>query len=227
MAPRTRTPRRAGGGSVALRTQAHQQIRLRILDGTLAPGAPLSENQLSAALKLSRTPVREALARLEREGLIRTVAGRGAFVSEVTPHDIREIYEVREQLEGFATRVAAERMTASDIDALEAILRQTRAAMAAGAAKEAWDTDVALHRKILETTQNRRLIMILATLDDQMHRIRTMWTRTAAWQEDAMAEHEELVACIRRRDPAAAEQALRRHLQSSCEHAIRQVISSY
>jgi DNA-binding GntR family transcriptional regulator len=226
--PKSSTPPATpGSGTGALRSQAYREIRKRILDGTLAPAAPLSENQLSAELELSRTPVREALARLEREGLIRTVPGRGAFVSELTPHDIREIYEVREQLEGFAARLAAERMSEGEIEALEKILRQTREAMATGAAKSAWEGDIALHRKILEAAQNRRLITILATLDDQMHRIRTMWTRTPTWQEDAMAEHEEIVACIKRRDPAAAEAALRRHLRGSLDHAIRQVMSTY
>jgi DNA-binding GntR family transcriptional regulator len=210
-----------------LRAQAYRQIRERILDGTLPPAAPLSENQLSAALNLSRTPVREALSSLEREGLIRTVAGRGAFVAEITPLDIREIYEVREQLEGYAVRVAAARMSDGDIAALERIVAETREAMAAGANRDAWESDVTLHRKILDATQNRRLINILATLDDQMHRIRTMWTRTPVWQEDAMTEHEAIVAAIKRRDPDAAQAALARHLRGSCEHAIRHVTSLY
>lgn len=211
----------------ALRAHAYRQIRERILDGSLPPAAPLSENQVSASLRLSRTPVREALSRLEREGLIRTVAGRGAFVAEITPLDIREIYEVREQLEGYAVRVATTRMSAGDIAALEGILTETRAAMAAGAKRNAWEADVALHRKILAATQNRRLITIVATLDDQMHRIRTMWTLTPVWQEDAMAEHEAIVAAIKRRDPDAATAALSHHLRGSCEHAIRHVTSLY
>jgi len=220
----TGAPAKPGG---ALRGHAYREIRKRILDGSLPPASPLSENQISAALELSRTPVREALSRLEREGLIRTVVGRGAFVAEVTPLDIREIYEIREQLEGHAVRVAATRLTDADLAALQQIVETTRRAMAAGDNRAAWECDVALHRKFLEATQNRRLITIVATLDDQMHRIRTMWTQTPAWQQDAMAEHEAIVAAVKRRDPDAAEAALRHHLRGSCEHAVRHVTSLY
>jgi len=114
--------------------EAYQKIRHSILKGKWEPAAPLSEYQLAAQFKLSRTPVREALTRLEQEGMVRTVPGRGTFVSDLTPHDIMEIYQVREHLESFAARLAAEQMSADRLLQLEHIFREMRDGAAAGAA---------------------------------------------------------------------------------------------
>src|SRR5580658_8176768 len=87
--------------------QAYAEIRQRILKGDLLPDEPLSEYRLAEQLQLSRTPVREALKRLEFEGLVRFVLNRGAFVAGLSVRDLVEIYQLREQLESFAARIAA------------------------------------------------------------------------------------------------------------------------
>lgn len=101
--PKGRTqkgPRRSGFDVGLTRgEEAYRKIRCSILRGELAPAESLSEYVLAAQLRLSRTPVREALTRLEQDGMVHTVAGRGTFVAQLTPHDVMEIYEVREQLE--------------------------------------------------------------------------------------------------------------------------------
>ncbi|WP_129678146.1 GntR family transcriptional regulator [Candidatus Chloroploca sp. Khr17] len=107
----------APGAEGGLNQHAYQQIRRRILDGELRPSSPLSEHQLAVTLQLSRTPVREALKRLEKEGLVRSIPSRGTFITELTAHDILEIYQVRECLESLAARIAAEQMSPSDIQA--------------------------------------------------------------------------------------------------------------
>jgi DNA-binding GntR family transcriptional regulator len=200
---------------------AYQQIRHAILKGEFPPAAPLSEYQLAAQFQLSRTPVREALTRLEQEGMVRTVSGHGTFVAELTPHDIMEIYEVREQLESYAARIAAQRMDAEGLRKLENIIVQMHEGAAAGYAKETFETDIDLHKTIIGSTQNSRMVAILATLDDQMHRIRSMWPRKPRWLDGTLAEHSAIVKCIVGRDPVGAEEAMRKHLRFSCEHAIR------
>lgn len=134
---------------------------------------------------------------------------------------IMEIYQVREQLESYAARVAAERMDAQGLARLKQIIEQMHEGAAAGYAKETFETDVDLHKTIIRATQNNRMIAILATLDDQMHRIRSMWPRTPLWLDGTLAEHDLIVSCISDRDPDGAEEAMRKHLRSSCEHAIR------
>lgn len=201
--------------------EAYREIRQAILKGEFPPASPLSEYQLAAQFRLSRTPVREALTRLEQEGMVRTVPGRGTFVAELTPHDIMEIYEVREQLESYAARVAAERMDTEDLCKLENIIAQMNEGAAAGYEKETFDTDIDLHKTIIGSTRNSRMVAILGTLDDQMHRIRSMWPRKPRWLDGTLAEHSAIVKCITERDPAGAEEAMRKHLRLSCEHAIR------
>lgn len=221
-----RTARKAASsllaeGDLTRAEEVYQEIRRGILKGEFAPAAALSEYQLAAQFKLSRTPVREALMRLEHEGMVRTVVGRTTFVTQLTPHDIMEIYQVREQLESYAARIAAERMDSEGLCQLEHIIEQMHDGAAAGYAKETFETDVNLHKTIIRTTQNNRMIAILATLDDQMHRIRSMWPRTPRWLDGTLAEHDLIVKCITHHDPDGSEDAMRKHLRSSCEHAIR------
>ena len=91
----------------------------------------------------------------------------------------------------------------------------------AGYVQETLKTDVDLHQAIIRATQNGRMSAILATLDDQMYRIRSMWPRTPRWLDGAVEEHAEIVRRIAAREPDGAELAMRKHLRSSCDHAIR------
>lgn len=219
------------GGTLSLteqsrQQQAYEEIRHRILDGKLLPSTPLSEYQLAAQLEISRTPVREALKRLEHEGLIRSYPGRGAFVVELSTQDIIEIYQIRSQLEGFAARVAAEQMVLDDIQLLERDFQQFQALTTESSEREAFELDIHLHKKIIGSTKNSRLITILATLDDQVHRIRAMSSRAPGRLEAALHEHREIVERIKQRDAVGAEQAMLHHLQAACENALRLVAPS-
>ena len=202
---------------------AYEEIRRRILDGELAPGAPLSEYQLADLLEISRTPVRDALKRLKHEGIVGSTPTGGAFVAELSLQDIMEIYQIREQLESLAARIAADTMPAPDIERLEQELRHAAALAARGRTTETFESDVHLHKRIIESTKNGRLVSILATLDDQVRRIRTMSPRTPGRLEATLREHDDIVGRIKERDAAGAEAAMRRHLRAACENAVRLV----
>ncbi len=204
-----------------LNRRAYEEIRRRILEGELLPSSPLSEHQLAAALQLSRTPVREALKRLEKEGLVRSIASRGTFITELTAHDILEIYQVRERLESLAARVAAEQMAREEVAALEQELTFGEQCAAEGRNGETLGSDVRFHKRIIAATQNQRLGAILATLDDQMYRIRGLLPRGAGWLAEAAHEHRTIVARIMARDSDGAEQAMAQHLRASCDRAVR------
>ena len=201
--------------------EAYENIRRHILKGDFVPAALLSEGQLAEQLNLSRTPVREALTRLEQEGMVRTVVGRGTFVTELTIHDIMEIYQVRGQLEPFAARIAAERMDDEGLCELKRIVEQMHSGNEGNGIEDAYQTDINLHKAIVRSTQNKRMVAFLATLDDQMHRVRYMCLRTPSGLESALAEHDLIVKCILDHDPDGAEDAMRKHLHSSCENAVR------
>ena len=200
---------------------AYSEIRERILAGKLVPHEPLSEYQLADELKVSRTPVREALKRLEHEGLVRFVPNRGAFVADVSIRDIVEIYELREQLESFAAGVAASEMPLADIEVLRRKLENAERLAAKGSVKEAFDSDIHLHKQLIQCTKNSRMTALLATLDDQVHRIRIISPSSLGRLEAMVREHREVLEYIGRRDCAGAQEAMRRHLRAARENAIR------
>jgi DNA-binding GntR family transcriptional regulator len=202
---------------------AYEEIRRRILDADLAPAAPLSEYQLADLLQVSRTPVREALKRLEHEGLVRSIPSRGAFVAELSAQDIMEIYQIREQMESLAARIAAETMPVADVEDLEDELARAATFAAKGRVKDTFESDVHLHKRIIEATRNGRLAGILGTLDDQVQRIRVMSPRTPGRLEATLREHREIVGRIKERDASGAEAAMRHHLRAACENAIHLV----
>jgi len=201
--------------------EVYEKIRTCILKGEFAPATPLSEYRLAARFKLSRTPVREALTRLERDGMVRAVAGRGAFVSEISAQDIMEIYQVREPLESYAARVAAEKLNVAGLRELTEVVEEMHKCAAAGYVNETFATDIRFHKIIIGATQNQRMTEILATLDDQMHRIRWMWSHKPMWLDRAVEEHDAIFRCLKKHDAEGAEKAMRKHLRASCDHAIR------
>jgi DNA-binding GntR family transcriptional regulator len=207
-----------------LNQQAYEEIRRRILEGELLPSSPLSEHQLAAALQLSRTPVREAIKRLEKEGLVRSIPSRGTFIAELSAQDIMEIYQVRQRLEGLAARIAAGQMSDDEILLLEQEVALTEAWAAEGRVEAIFQSDIRFHKLIIAATQNRRLGEILATLDDQMHRVRAILPRSSEWLEATLRDHRAIVAQIKARDDDGAERAMEQHLRSSCERAVRLVV---
>lgn len=209
---------------VSLNQRAYIEIRRRILNGELSAETPLSEYQLADELELSRTPVREAVKRLEREGLVQSIPNRGTFIAELTARDISEIYQVREQLEGFAARIAAETMSDENIRKLDEEIRTLNTLASDGRLMEVVDSDIRLHKQIIASTQNSRLTALLGTLDDQMHRVRALFPQSSQWLEATLAEHASIVKAIKDRNGDEAEKAMKAHLRSAREYAVRQFL---
>jgi len=207
---------------VSLNQKAYAEIRRRILNGELSAETPLSEYQLAEELELSRTPVREAIKRLEREGLVQSIPSRGTFVAELTARDISEIYQVREQLEGFAARIAAETMSEESIKRLEEEINVLNILASGNRLVEVVDSDIRLHKHIIASTQNSRLIELLGTLDDQMHRVRALFPQSPQWLEATLEQHTNIVEAIKAHDGLGAEKAMKAHLRAAREYAVRQ-----
>jgi DNA-binding GntR family transcriptional regulator len=207
-----------------LNQQAYDEIRRRILDGEFLPSSPISEYQLAAELNISRTPVREALKRLAEEGLVWTIPNKGTFIAELSANDIMEIYQVREGLEGMAALIAAERMSEKDIQLLEKEIKLLNELKFTERVDEIFQCDVRLHKLIIESTQNIRLGKILATLDDQMHRVRIIFSHSADWSQAVIQDHTTLVEKIKARDGKGAEKAMVQHLRSSCDRSVQTVL---
>lgn len=213
--------RESQSGERGLFQQAYDEIRRRILSGELRPSSVLSEHQLAASMQLSRTPVREAIKRLEQEGLVQSLPNRGTFVTELSAHDILEIYQIRERLESLAAHIAAEQMTPEEIRALEQEITLTQACIDEGRMTDAFAADIRFHKLIIAVTQNERLSTVLATFDDQMYRVRALLTQSSERLKTSFEQHRTIVERIQAHDGPGAERMMEEHLRSTCEWAMR------
>lgn len=203
----------------SLATQAYQQVRKSILRGKLNPGEALSENRLAEELGMSRTPVREALQILARDGIVEMVPTRGYFVPRWSMDDVRELFELRESLEGMACRCAASRATDVEIEEFERLCGEYERAED----WEAWaQTGTEFHNRIFAAARNSRLVNFLESLKSQIILTRQSGLRKVPGRRDeAIQEHRAILNAIKARDPDQAEQQARAHVRLSHEATLR------
>ncbi len=195
----------------SLRQAAYENLRRGILESRYPPGSLLSENQLADELNISRTPIREALRDLATAGLVRILPQRGVVVSELTVQDAVEVYQIRQQLECFAARLAAERMTEPQRVGFIADHSMALAHLAAGDQRLAYDFSVMMHIRIIDMARNARLTQIMNQLADQTHRFGLLTLRNGR-AAPAIGEHGEIIAAISAQDGDLAERLMRGHL---------------
>ncbi|MBS7788592.1 GntR family transcriptional regulator [Roseococcus sp. SDR] len=202
--------------TLSLGEQAFRQLRDAIIRGALAAGSKISERGLAARLGISAQPVREALRRLEREGLVVTLPRSGTVVAEVGPGQLAELGRIRAALEGVAAALAAERLDGAGLAALTALLRRMEAATLAAdhAALDAANEEY--HALIHAAAGNGFLARSLASLRayDQAGTHRAVGS-TPRDLPKSLAEHRSIVAAFRRRDPGLAEARMRQHVLRS------------
>lgn len=200
------------GARSTLTDQAIVALRAAIVDGRLAPGELTSVARLAERLGVSRTPVREALLHLARQGLVRFEKNRGVRILESSAHDLDEVFSLRLLLEVPAARRAAELATEDDLDALAAALAAMASRMAEDDEAGFMEHDKAFHETILRVAGNRRLVAVIAGLRDA---VRFRGASTVGRGRDLRAiyvEHERLLEAMRAGDGEATAAAMRDHL---------------
>jgi DNA-binding GntR family transcriptional regulator len=208
-------PDRQGEEATSAVAQAYLQLREQILSGQLTPGTPLSEYQLAKALSVSRTPVREALSRLQAIGLVRSVPARGMFVRELGPQDVVEILEIREQLECLAVRRVVEHgVPESSLTRWEQETDEAARLIAAGELPQALALGCKLHDELISEAGNGRLAEILAQLGEQIWLLGMVGIRAPGRPPEANREHQELLDLLRKGDADGAEASMRQHLRN-------------
>jgi DNA-binding GntR family transcriptional regulator len=196
-------------------------LRQAIVERALDPGEALTEGELSRRFRVSRTPVREALARLEQDGLVHVVPKKGAFVRTLSPAEIRELYQLREALEALAVRLATPRADPADLAAFEARFRALRARGARAPAAEVGALGDELHRYLLKTADNAAL---LALLEQLRERLRAVWSMSMVAPRRVPAlvrEHLAILAALARRDARTAERRMTEHVRRVHEAIVR------
>lgn len=203
---------------------ATNSLREAILDGVLSGGAWLREESLSNALGVSRTPVREALARLEDEGLVQREPGAGARVTTVSIDDMSVVYHVRGSLESLAARYATSRMTRDSLAAFDALQDEMRQAAAAGDSEGFSRANVLFHRQLSVAAANPYLARLLTPVEVGLRRFGSR-SLTADRMSAVLDEHDALLRAFADRDPDAAAEAAATHAELARASTLARMIS--
>ena len=203
-----------------LRDVVFQTLRQAILRGELKPGERLMEIHLAQKLGVSRTPVREAIRKLELEGLVLMIPRKGAVVAEITISDLEDVLEVRMTLEELAVRYACKRITAEQLAELRHLAGEFKKSLYGNDVGACAQADVVFHDAIYEATGNKRLIQILNNLREQMYRYRMEYLKDRQTHNTLLKEHEELVEALEQKDEERAIEVTCRHVVRQKEHII-------
>jgi DNA-binding GntR family transcriptional regulator len=210
----------------SLHDEVAAQLRERIFSGELTPGMFLDEVRLAEQLKISRTPLREALKVLTAEGLVRHEPRRGCFVNEVTEKDLDEIFPVIALLEGRCAFEAAQHATDADLATLEDMHQKLSRHAKAKRINEYYDTNFAIHEAIIALAGNRWLAGVISDLRKIVKLARLQQLHAPGRLEQSLSEHLAVFAALKARDPEGAEAAMRTHLSRQRE-ALRELARAH
>ena len=198
-----------------LREIVFESVRGAIISGVLKPGERLMEVQLAEKLGVSRTPIREAIRKLELEGLVIMMPRKGAYVADLSLKDITDVLEIRAALEGLAAGLAALRITDEEIEALELNALQFHQALEADDFDLIIQKDIEFHDKIFKATRNDKLLQITNNLREQVQRFRIMYINKSNKSKDLAKEHYEIAEAISRRNIEMAHKIAEKHIENA------------
>ena len=201
------------GRSGSIGESVYVTLREAIVTADLKPGRKLSENELTSLLGVSRTPVREALARLREDRLVAIVPQLGTFVTLISPSAVDDAAFVREALECSAVRLATDRITSDGLEDLQANIAAQRVAAEQGDAESFDLLDESLHQIICEQSGHEIAWSLSRRANGHLARIRRLSLPDSGYMAEMLEEHQTLVAAIAEGDPDRAERELRRHLR--------------
>ena len=204
---------RIHSANLSLGNQAYQELKRIILEGQVAPGEKLNEGELAKALGISRTPIREAINRLEKEGLVEIFPQRGAFVIQFTERDVYELFLIRENLEGLAASLAAEKITPASLAKLETCVEGFKEPFREKDIQRYSREDLKFHQTIVLLSDARRLIQLVSALHDHIRMFRLTSRGVPDRMKTSLADHRHIIEALRQKDPREAEHWMRQHLQ--------------
>ena len=190
----------------------HSTLREAILQGAMPAGQPLGEIQLAELFGRSRTPIREAILKLESEGLAERFPRRGLMVAQITREEVLEVYAVREMLDGLSARLAALSILPTELDRLVWLNDQIREAVASGDRKVVIQRNIEFHEAICQAGRNSLLQEFVGRIHEWVRRFEDTTMSVPGRGLEAIGEHEALIQAIRARDPEAAERLARDHM---------------
>ena len=209
-----------------LRDVVFNTLRDAILHGELLPGERLMEITLANRLGVSSTPVREAIRKLELEGLVIMVPRKGAQVAQITEKDLNDVLEVRLGLEELAMQFACERIGEPQLEQIREAALEFEQVMESDDITALAQADVKFHELIYEATKNRRLIQIINNLREQMYRYRIEYLKDGNARRTLVKEHREIYEALKERDYKKANDCMRDHIENQQKAIIKSLHQS-
>lgn len=206
-----------------LRDVVFNTLRQAILTGELKPGERLMEIHLANRLGVSRTPIREAIRKLELEGLVIMIPRRGAEVAQITEKSLKDVLEVRRALDALCAELACDRISEEELLHLKEACLAFEKATATKDAKIIAKADVALHDIIVQATNNQRLITLVNNLSEQMYRYRFEYIKDESQHKRLVEEHRAIYESLVKKDKEAASKAASVHIDNQEISIIKQI----
>lgn len=200
-----------------LRDVVFNTLREAILRGELKPGERLMEIRLANKLGVSRTPIREAIRKLELEGLVLMIPRKGAEVAQITEKSLRDVLEVRRALEDLAVQLACLRMSSQTLEDLKAAAKAFEEILGDEDITAVAEADVKFHDVIYMATDNQRLISLLNNLREQMYRYRVEYLKKKECHKQLLWEHQEIIRAIEEGEINVATQVTKQHIDNQVE----------
>jgi len=198
----------------ALADWAYATIKNAILNLDLPMGAQVRVEGLAEQMEISRTPIREALLRLEKDGLVRAEPRVGFFVTEITRRDLAELFEIRQLLEGHAVKTATSETTDADLARLDRLLEQGETAVKEGDLDQYLQVEIDFHAFLLERAPNRHLSAIMGSVQDLTYRERVLSLRSLDNVHQTLLEHRRILDALHERDGELAGRMMAEHISA-------------
>ena len=206
--------------STTLSDLVQEEILRGIKTGELTVGAKLNEMELSARLRISRSPVREAFRALEEAGLVVLEKNRGVFIRDLSDEEARELYEVRAGLDETAGRLLTPRITDEQIEELTGLVTQLEITAVTGGVNLHFPLNIAFHDRIVEMTGNTMLLSVYRQVVNRMHLLRRRGFSLSGSSAASHAEHRIILEALANRDVDAAACAMRHHVENGFKRAV-------
>ncbi|HWJ02374.1 MAG TPA: GntR family transcriptional regulator [Verrucomicrobiae bacterium] len=198
-----------------LREIVFESLREAIISGVLKPGERMMEIQLADEMGVSRTPVREAIRKLELEGFVVMIPRKGAYVAGISLKDIADVFEIRAALEGLAAGLAAERITEEELELMERLLVRKGEIIETNDLESLVEVDTDFHATLYQASRNERLVQILSNLREQIQRFRTTSLAVPGRMKEALEEHRKIIEALSERNVALAQALATEHIENA------------
>lgn len=198
-------------------------LRENIISGTIKGGQKLNENQISTALNVSRPPIREAFRILATQGLITLVPRKGAFVTQLSVEEVREIYQIRSMMESFATTLVIPAIDQKQIYEIQLILKSMEKKIKENNSKDIQKLNLEFHQKIIKMSKNMKLVQLYDSIILLIRRYQVLGLSAPISWKMSLDEHRKIVDAIVAKDVDRAEKLSREHVMAAASRVIEQL----